>query len=241
MSLDAAQLKAFALEQVDLVGVASADAFADAPPGTRPVDILPECRSVVAFAVKHLDVFTLTTDLDSQAYSQDLTNHETFHQAYRLARYLEKHGCMAFPMVASVQMWPRAGKGADVAGRISLRHAAQLAGLGRIGRSGLLLTPQFGPRTQLGAVLTDAELDADEALGDTPCTMCARCTVACPPHAIDAEGWPDAPSRIDHELCMQFRRAKGGASPLGFEHQCSLCRAVCPVGRPKGYTVGEGR
>ena len=242
MSLNAAQLKARALEGgVDGVGIAAADAFAEAPSGSHPVDIMPSCRSVVAFAVKHLDVFTLTMDLDCQAFSQDLTNHETNHQAYRLSRYLETQGYRAFPMVASVQMWPYGGREQGTAGRISLRHAAQLAGIGRIGRSGLLLTPQFGPRVQLGAILTDATLEPDEPLGDTPCTMCARCTIACPPGAIDAADWPSAPSCTDRELCLNFRKSKGGTSPLGFQYQCSLCRAVCPVGRPEGYVVGESR
>ena len=162
------ELRSFALEAVDQVGFADATSFEGAPPGTEPTDLMPECRSVVVFSMKHLDVFSTASDFDCQAYSQDITNHQVLHQAYRISRFLEKNGFRAFPMAASVEMWPFAQDREKVAGRISLRHAAQLAGLGRIGRNAILVTPELGPRVQLGAVLTDSELPADRELDAHP-------------------------------------------------------------------------
>lgn len=228
-----AELRTFALEAADQVGFADATSFEGAPPGTEPTDLMPECRSVVVFSMKHLDVFSTASDFDCQAYSQDITNHQVLHQAYRISRFLEKNGFHAFPMVASVEMWPFAQDREKVAGRISLRHAAQLAGLGRIGRNAILVTPELGPRVQLGAVLTDSELPADRELDEHPCTFCNRCVDACPAQAIREPEDGSVYVPTDRERCMAFRREHGGSSPLGFTNACSLCRAACPVGQKR--------
>lgn len=225
------KLRAFALAEVDLVGFASAGSFEGAPSGSKPADQMPGCRSVIVFALKHLDAFALANDFDCQAYSQDITNHMTLHQAYRISRFVEQAGFRAFPMVASVKMWPYSEDRAAVSGRISLRHAAQIAGLGRIGRIAIVVTPQFGPRVQLGVVLTDAELPPDAELAESPCTGCGACIDVCPAGALTDPGRSAPYVPTDREKCMAFRRAHGGESPLGFNNACSLCRSVCPVGR----------
>jgi len=225
------ELQSFALEGVDKLGIASARLFDGAPSGARPTDLMPECKSVIVFAVKHLDVLATTRNLACQAYSQDITNRETSHQAYRISRFIEKHEFLAFPMVASVSMWPFVEDEEAVAGRISLRHAAQLAGLGRIGRNAMLLTPEFGPRVQLGAILTDAELPASPALQQNPCNACDLCIKHCPANALQAPVPPAEYSPVDKDRCMAFRREHGGRSPLGYSDSCGLCRAVCPIGK----------
>ena len=223
-------LREFSRDLVDGLGIADPGGFAGAPAGSRPRDLLPECASVVVFTLKHLSVFATSTDLSCQAYTQDLVNHELHQCAYRIARYIERQGGRAFPIVASVEMWPFGRPRTDVHGRISLRHAAQLAGLGRIGRSALLITPEFGPRVQLGAILTDVPFAADAPAMDGPCTDCGRCVAVCPAGAIGEPPVGEAYVPVDQERCTAFRRQHGGVSPLGFRQQCALCRAVCPVG-----------
>ena len=227
----AKELERFASNGVDKFGIASAESFEGAPTGTRPTDLMPLCKSVVVFAVKHLDVFVTSTDLACQAYSQDITNRETLHQAYRISRFLETREFQAFPIVASVAMWPFADEEDGVAGRISLRHAAQLAGLGRIGRNAMLITPEFGPRVQLGAILTDADLSAGTVLEQNPCTACDLCIEHCPAGALQVPQPPAKYSPVEREKCVEFRREHGGKSPLGYPNACGICRAVCPVGR----------
>lgn len=197
--MNSGELECFALEGVDKFGIASAESFEGAPPGTRPTDLMPQCRSVVVFAVKHLEVFATSTNLACQAYTQDITNRETLHQAYRISRFLEKRGFLAFPMVASVSMWPFAEEEEGIAGRISLRHAAQLAGLGHIGRNAMLITPEFGPRVQLGAILTDAELPASTMSSENPCTACDLCMSECPVAALQAPQPPEEYLPVDRE------------------------------------------
>ncbi|MCP4180935.1 MAG: epoxyqueuosine reductase [bacterium] len=230
------KLKIFALKKVDKIGFASINRFNKAPAGTRPTDQMPECKSVIVFALKHLDVFTTTQNLACQAYSQDITNQEVLHQAYRLSRFIEKNNFQAFPIVASVQMWPFVKKDNQTAiGRISLRHAAQLAGLGYIGRNAMLITHEFGPRVQLGAILTDAELSApiEKIQQKNPCNACNICIKHCPADALHT---PDASAQyipVNKDKCLEFREFNGGQSPLGYPDACGLCRAACPIGRQK--------
>ena len=233
------ELERFALEGVDKFGIASAESFEGAPAGTHPTDLMPQCKSVIVFAIKHLDVFATSCNLACQAYTQDITNRETLHQAYRISRFLEKHGSLAFPMVASVSMWPFVEEESGVAGRISLRHAAQLSGLGCIGHNAMLITPEYGPRVQLGAILTDAILPLTPVLAENPCTGCGLCIEQCPADALEAPLPPAEYSPVDREKCMGFRREHGGKSPLGYPNACGICRAVCPVGSKQSTVNSE--
>ena len=68
------------------------------------------------------------------------------------------------------------------------RIAAYLCGLGEIGYSKMLLTPQFGPRNRQAFILTDAELEPDPIYGGEPlCNRCMACVAACPGKCISAK------------------------------------------------------
>ena len=226
------ELKDFALKLVDKIGIASTDSFAHAPKGWKPTEHLLSCKSVVVFFMKHLDVFSCSLDKSAQAYSQDLTNRALSDSAYQIGRFIEKKGFLAFPILESVRMFPFGKTDEDLNGRIDLRQAAELAGLGRIGTIGIVVTPEYGPRVQLGAILTDADFTPDEPLKQNPCILsCTKCVSACPSGAIEM---PDASRKyrpVNQEKCMSYRKEHGGESPLGRKNMCSLCRAACPVGR----------
>ncbi len=60
--------------------------------------------------------------------------------------------------------------------RLSFKLAAYEAGLGVFGRSSILITPEYGPRVNLGVVLTDASIKPDIPLkGFNPCEKCDIC------------------------------------------------------------------
>ena len=115
---------------------------------------------------------------------------------------------------------------------------AMQAGLGELGRSGLLITPQFGPRVRISKVITDLPLVADAPIefGVTEfCSVCKKCARMCPPQAIifgertvepnnisNAAGalkWP-----INAEKCRIYW-ARIGKS-------CTNCIASCPYNKP---------
>lgn len=74
----------------------------------------------------------------------------------------------------------------------SQRRAAVAAGLGEMGISGYVITPEYGPRVRWGAILTQAELEYDEMLSDefVFCAgkeACGKCLTVCPTAALASE------------------------------------------------------
>jgi len=90
----------------------------------------------------------------------DLALQEAHRISLRLSVELEKRGFLSVPVPSEpYDSWdPETMTGK---GLLSLRHAGYLAGLGAIGRNGLLCNARFGNLIKLGAVITEAELDQD--------------------------------------------------------------------------------
>lgn len=67
------------------------------------------------------------------------------------------------------------------------RLAAVACGLGEIGWSKMLLTPQFGPLQRVAFLFTDAELEYDDIYSGEPlCRRCGACVRECPGGCIPA-------------------------------------------------------
>ena len=193
------QVKDFALEKlgVDLIGVAGVERFARAPDGHRPEQLLPGARSVIVVAGRTLDSTFLSPNprVYVLRYSQLRLHYQEV--GYEMCRFLEDRGHWAinFPSTAPQDSGP---VGRLVFADFSHRHAAELAGLGRIGRNSLLITPQYGPRVWLMSVITTAELDPDPMLSEEVCLgeECNLCVEKCPEHALSGE-------RTDVNKCLQ--------------------------------------
>lgn len=112
---------------------------------------------------------------------------------------------------------------------------AQDAGLGEIGRHGLLLTPEFGGRQRLGVVTTDLELitDQPEAMNLSDfCDYCGRCIRTCPGKAIPKDKKViDGVERyqIDQEACYTRWRSLGT--------DCGICLSSCPISQGVDLTL----
>jgi ferredoxin len=113
---------------------------------------------------------------------------------------------------------------------------ARDAGLGEIGRMGLLMTPQLGPRVRIGAVTTDLPLEITPPEDDLSvldfCTICSKCADNCPVGAIphgDREPI-DGGLRwaIDSDTCFRYWNALGHRQrhllPLLERGRDRLCR-----------------
>jgi ferredoxin len=65
--------------------------------------------------------------------------------------------------------------------QFQFRLAAVACGLGEIGWSKMLLTPEFGPLQRVAFIFTDAELEYDEMYSGEPlCRKCGACVRECP-------------------------------------------------------------
>jgi ferredoxin len=94
---------------------------------------------------------------------------------------------------------------------ISLPHAAVEAGLGTLGLNLQLLTPQFGPRVLLTAVLCSVDVECDRPMAEALCLgpECGRCLKACPGDVI--RHWDR-----DWEACDTYRSPHGFAQLSGY-------------------------
>jgi reductive dehalogenase len=115
---------------------------------------------------------------------------------------------------------------------------AMQAGLGDIGRHGLLITPEFGPRVRLSKILTDLPLLVDSPIdfGITEfCRACMKCADKCPSQAISYNERTPEPNNksnntgemkwpINAEICRTYWARS--AAP------CVSCLATCPYNKP---------
>jgi epoxyqueuosine reductase QueG len=134
--------------------------------------------------------------------------------ANRIAEFLREHGYAAQ---------------ADhpLGGLVLFPPLAQKAGIGWIGKHGLLITPEFGPRVRLAAVYTSIEnlpfVDSnDHGWIEKYCKTCGICVNQCPPQAI-LEGTmthdTGRVTNIKQQECFEYFAQYYG---------CSICVKVCP-------------
>jgi len=116
--------------------------------------------------------------------------------------------------------------------RVICPLVARDAGLGNIGRMGLLMTPKQGPRVRIAVVTTNAPLNIGLNQIDTSipefCRICKKCADTCPSRAIpfDDEAEIDGVKRwqINQEKCFTYWCQTGT--------DCGRCIAVCPYSHP---------
>lgn len=106
--------------------------------------------------------------------------------------------------------------------------AAQRAGLGFIGKNGLLITKEFGSYVYLGEIITDIEFEPDTPV-ENGCGECTRCIDACPTNALLGDG------RMNAQLCLSYQTQTKGYMPKKFRRKithviygCDICQIVCP-------------
>ena len=113
---------------------------------------------------------------------------------------------------------------------------ARDAGLGEIGRMGLLMTPHLGPRVRIAVVTTNLPLVPDERRPEPTvidfCRHCTKCADACPGKAIPL-GDPNS-SHGEARWVMNPERCYMVWCTMGTP--CGRCLAVCPYGHPNVFT-----
>lgn len=116
-------------------------------------------------------------------------------------------------------------------GPLSDRSAAAQAGLGWIGRNGMLIHEADGSYFFVATLLTSLQNDIASTEVSDRCGTCTRCVDACPTHAI-------LPNRtIASEDCISYATIEH-RGPLhedmhldGNVFGCDICQEVCPWNR----------
>lgn len=210
---------------VDAAGVASLAEWEGTKLEESARQLLPEARSVVVFAMEiYLEILNLhrpgrTTGQaslnDFLARHTDYLGGRLTKSAYDVAKACHNEGMKALPL-------PAVGCPLDtrfLEAVFSYKHAAQAAGLGYIGRSSLLITPDFGPRVRLSCCLTEAVLERTKMEVVNVCQQCKVCSSKCPSGAISMPQ-AEEPYNFNKFACATFVTASGG---------CSECVRLCPA------------
>lgn len=121
------------------------------------------------------------------------------------------------------------------------------AGLGELGRHGLLINPDLGPRLRLAKVFTDLPLVPDKPIAFGVwefCKTCKKCAENCPSQAI-SDGEPfETPLSIsnreglriwyvDAEKCIRFWTNNS--------LDCANCIRTCPFNKSSGFIHDTAR
>jgi epoxyqueuosine reductase len=116
-------------------------------------------------------------------------------------------------------------------GPLSDRALATQAGLGWIGKNGMLIDPEIGSWHFIGVLLTSLENDLPAVEIEDRCGDCTACVTACPTDAIRSD------RLVDSNRCLSYLTIEHrGAFPeeaAGFDFAgnifgCDICQEVCP-------------
>ncbi|MHB8845531.1 MAG: 4Fe-4S double cluster binding domain-containing protein [Nitrospirota bacterium] len=111
------------------------------------------------------------------------------------------------------------------------KMAATSAGLGWIGKNGLLINPDHGPRLSLATVLTDAQLRPDVPIERCLCGECVLCIKHCPSQAITGAEWSRSAPFAELVRLDSCRGHKKDKRQTTGKPNCGLCINICPYGR----------
>ena len=226
----------------EIYGVVRSEAFEAFPKKPQPSKFVPDAKSVVIigmpFTIELYDTVAkpelaeiYRSGADDAArtgedigrppagaerfYITDENNiltHEVGLIGYKIAWRLHREGYRAFYLPAPFKQEPRFRTAP-----FYFMPAMYLAGMGQMGLNCSILTPEYGPRIWVTAIITNKELPAGQPIGSQyyeDCKNCMECVRRCPSHSLDGKGWKNV-----------FRCASYGC--------CSTCLSVCPAGNVK--------
>lgn len=221
----------------DLVGFAPVERWdeeGEVPEAYRPRSIWPPARTVIVIgmamplpivettpSVLHMELYrTVNRQLDSISVS--------------LMRFLNRLGHASFFFTRDGYSSLKALREKNLAA-FSHVMAAKYTGLGTIGLSHCLLTPEFGPRVRFVSVFTEAILPPDPMVEEDICIRCGLCALCCPKKAL-ALREDRVIGDYDKEACLE----KAEELTRMRCYPCGICIKVCPMGRDRLLYKSKG-
>lgn len=269
LTADAVKEKARQLG-ADLVGIADGKVMDENPPDPdnprRPSDITDYDADRVIVLAKRYSAGTsriMAWNDRHKYYNDELALTRLEEASLELVYWLEDHGYPAIIVPPThVDPWRyRNDPDEHMSTLISLNHAAVEAGLGTLGLNLQLLTPEFGPRVIIGAVLSSVPIEPDRRMETSLCLgpECGRCLKTCPGDTVGHwnRDWPACDRyRSPHGFAQLTEHLGGILDETDAEKQkelirsedsfnlwqsilrgsgvvtgCRRCQDVCPVGK----------
>jgi epoxyqueuosine reductase QueG len=217
---------------------------------------LPWAKSFIVF-VRRINRHALRAPLHSMSAHESTAGEQDIKSIIHLATGdLDRDGVRSVGIAGSFPM--EIGRTGEPTFIVSLKHLAEAAGLGVMGKNRIVLHPKFGADIYLGAIIIDRPIDGyDQPLAESPCLNCNLCAVACPTGAIARDGhfsfpncmthnyreklygfveWvhnlADSRNRRDYRRRVSDEETLSWWQSLGYEANthCNYCVAVCPSG-----------
>ncbi|MGT2933384.1 tRNA epoxyqueuosine(34) reductase QueG [Streptococcus catagoni] len=108
---------------------------------------------------------------------------------------------------------------------------ARRAGIGFIGKNGLVISKEYGSYMYLGELITNLEIEPDQPV-DYDCGDCTRCLDACPTSCLIGDGSMNA------KECLSFQTQDKGMMALQYRKKiktviygCDICQIACPYNK----------
>ena len=239
--LTSAEVKQYAKAcGADLVGIASMDRFEGAPKQMDPRYIFPDAKAMIVMGfrilrgtLRGIEEGTFYISYAGMGYA-GINYVQQPMVLWNFCRMVEDEGYEAVPIPNNF-MWTNtdsSGQDPEATGVmreswsrpvspdkpapdvfIHMRIAAFAAGLGEIGYSKMFISPEFGPRQRLAAVLTDMPLEPDPLYSGPPlCDRCMSCAHQCTGGAISTERTTKVTvagrelewGEIDYDKCSRY-------------------------------------
>lgn len=205
---------------IDLVGFANLTQIEGISPGLAPIsiEIINRYPGAIVFGAQLGKLGKKVSGIEIDLYLEKV--------ALKMLAYLEEKGCSALIIHPEDEFEPINRKGL-----LSLKMLAKEAGLGWLGRSFLIVSPDYGPIHRLIAVLTDMELQSDGSIPNQ-CGDCSLCIEKCPSGSLTFVSFDDRPRQREDVLDID--------KCLG-DFGCKLCLEVCPWGKQISDEVTDNR
>lgn len=231
------------MDQVERVGVVSVDKLQNMPDIMKMKKVLPNAKSVIVLMTgipRHVAELANNQEAEcavSYSYLQYQTLRELLWAAHDLSNWFGEKGYKSLP-IADASMtsfrtaapywefsWAKLGH-PDTRANSPLAAAA---GLGEIGKSGLLLTPGFGPHQKFVFIVTEAEIEETPIYkGEKLCIDCGKCAEVCPVKALYKDKINKISTANDTSFDVYQRH----------EDKCQWARSLGMVGAEGGETIG---
>ena len=189
-----------------------------------PTRLVPGARSVITLLLNYYPEQQQPPDVPKiSKYAYGMDDHSVIK---------EKLNTLFADM--KVQIGDIQGRGFVDSAPVLERAWAQRSGLGWIGKNGNMITKNSGSYFFIATLITDVELEYDDAYAKDFCGSCTRCVDACPTDAIMPGKIVDGSRCISYftielkdALIPQEMKNKFGEWMFG----CDVCQDVCPWNR----------